>query len=94
MRRDLWIGAGAVAAIAIAAAACRNAPPPVADVAIKAAGDTAAVPAVPAGPKPAIACDQADFNFGTVVQGDDAKHTFTVKNTGDAPLKNESARGG
>ena len=91
MKRTFWIGAGTVAAVLIAAAACRNAPPPAPDVAIKAAGDVAAVPT---GPKPASACDQAEFNFGTVVQGDDAKHTFTVKNTGDAPLKIESARGG
>ena len=93
MKRTLWIGAGTVAAMLIAAAACRVDPPaaPSSDVTVKAVGDVAAVPD---GPKPAIACDQAEFNFGTVVQGEDAKHVFTVKNTGDAPLKIESARGG
>ena len=44
--------------------------------------------------KPSIACDEAVFDFGTVQQGEDAKHVFKVKNVGNALLKIDSARGG
>lgn len=43
---------------------------------------------------PRISCDEPEYNFGTVAQGEDARHVFTVRNVGDAPLKIESARGG
>ncbi len=49
---------------------------------------------VPSGPPPAIACDKPEHNFGTVAQGEQAIHTFTVKNTGKGVLKIERARGG
>ncbi len=55
----------------------------------KATGDQA-----PSGPPPAIACDKPEHDFGTVSQGEEAKHTFTIKNTGKGVLKIERARGG
>ena len=42
--------------------------------------------------KPKIACDQPEYDFGSVSQGEQVKHTFVVKNIGSAPLKIESAR--
>jgi hypothetical protein len=50
--------------------------------------------AAPTGPAPEITCDKPEFNFGTVAQGEDAKHVFTVKNKGKGVLKIERARGG
>lgn len=48
----------------------------------------------PSGPPPVITCDKPEHDFGTVAQGEEAKHTFVVKNTGKGPLKIERARGG
>jgi len=48
----------------------------------------------PSGPPPVIACDKSEFDFGTVSQGEEAVHTFTIKNTGKGDLKIERARGG
>jgi len=49
---------------------------------------------VPEGPPPVIACDEPTHDFGSVSQGEEAKHIFTVKNTGKGVLKIERARGG
>ncbi len=46
------------------------------------------------GPAPKIACDKPSFNFGSVSQGDDVKHVFSIKNVGKGVLKIERARGG
>ncbi|NOZ00721.1 MAG: DUF1573 domain-containing protein [Deltaproteobacteria bacterium] len=43
---------------------------------------------------PSIACDKPDFEFGKVAQGEEMKHVFTIKNTGDDVLNILSARGG
>ena len=43
---------------------------------------------------PRIACDQPDFDVGTVAQGDTMTHVFTLKNVGDDVLNILSARGG
>lgn len=41
-----------------------------------------------------IACDNATFNFGKVVQGKSVEHTFTIVNRGKELLHIERARGG
>ena len=46
------------------------------------------------GPVPVITCDTPEHDFGTVNQGDEVKHTFTVKNIGKGTLKINRARGG
>lgn len=46
------------------------------------------------GPAPVIACDQPSHDFGTVPQGDDAVHVFTIRNKGQGVLKIDRARGG
>ncbi len=49
---------------------------------------------VPEGPQPVIASDEQEHDFGSVSQGEEAKHVFTVKNTGKGVLKIDRARGG
>ncbi|MBW1870782.1 MAG: DUF1573 domain-containing protein [Deltaproteobacteria bacterium] len=49
---------------------------------------------LPSGPAPKIGCDQADYDFGTITQGEDVKNIFIIKNTGKGVLKIERARGG
>ena len=71
------------AALLLVAAGCRDrgeAPAPVGEAPSKGA--------------PKIACDEPEFDFGAVAEGEEAKHTFKVRNAGDVPLKIESARGG
>ncbi len=46
------------------------------------------------GPPPVITCEKAEYDFGTVTQGEDATHVFVIKNTGKGVLKIERARGG
>ncbi len=46
------------------------------------------------GPPPVITCDNAEYDFGTVSQGEDATHIFVIKNKGKGVLKIERARGG
>jgi hypothetical protein len=53
-----------------------------------------AAPSTPKGPQPVIACDQPDFDLGSVGEGEDIKHVYVIKNKGKAPLKILSARGG
>ena len=55
---------------------------------------TPAKKAAPTGPAPEIACDKPEFDFGSVAQGEEAKHVFTIKNKGKGVLKIERARGG
>lgn len=45
------------------------------------------------GQGPAIACAEPTWEFGTVAEGDVVRHVFPIRNTGDAVLKIESARG-
>ncbi|MDH5379626.1 MAG: DUF1573 domain-containing protein, partial [Cyclobacteriaceae bacterium] len=47
----------------------------------------------PEGPIPSFEFEKTDHDFGTITDGDIVKHTFTFKNTGDAPLIIQSARG-
>jgi len=84
-----WTGSLAAVALvaALAGAACGK-------------KDTAASPDAPAvaaadkAGKPSIACAEAVYDFGTVQQGDEARHVFRMKNVGNALLKIDSARGG
>ncbi|HSI90018.1 MAG TPA: DUF1573 domain-containing protein [Adhaeribacter sp.] len=46
---------------------------------------------VPAGPAPVMSFEKAVHDFGNIKQGDVVNHTFTFKNTGNAPLIIESA---
>lgn len=39
-----------------------------------------------------ISFNETSYDFGEIVQGDVVKHTFTLTNTGDAPLKLESVK--
>ena len=36
---------------------------------------------------PELAVEQGTFNFGTIAQGKKVKHSFRIKNSGDAPLQ-------
>ena len=64
---------------------------------------TAATPATPAtasqpevkpdGPLPSFEFEKMEHDFGTIKEGDVVEHTFTFKNTGEAPLIIQSARG-
>jgi hypothetical protein len=47
----------------------------------------------PEGPLPTFQFSKESHDFGTIAEGDVAKHTFTFKNTGEAPLIIESAKG-
>ena len=60
--------------------------PPVASSPDKAAVNNAQTPRTATG-GPAIHFPEEAFDFGTVSQGTKLSHTFTVKNTGDEPLK-------
>jgi len=42
---------------------------------------------------PRIVAVEEDFDFGQVEQGIKAKHVFTIRNEGDAPLKIIKAKG-
>ena len=93
LRRRDAIVPGVLLAALLAAQACKvvTEEPGKAGKAQEAAG-AASAPAQ--GPTPVIACDQPDFDYGAVAQGEDAKHTFTVKNTGAGVLKIDRAQGG
>ena len=96
MRRTVIGAAGLALAAALALAACRGATAP-ADAgapAAKVAGDAvAAAPAADAG-RGKVACDAPEHDFGAVQQGQEAKHTFVLKNVGDGVLRILNARGG
>ncbi len=49
---------------------------------------------LPSGPAPKISCAKANYEFGTITQGEDVLNTFIIKNTGKGVLKIERARGG
>ena len=42
---------------------------------------------LPIGPQPVIHFEQQEYDWGKVLQGTRVKHTFTVENRGQAPLK-------
>ena len=41
----------------------------------------------PTGPAPQLVVEQPKFNFGEAESGSDVRHTFVLKNAGDAPLE-------
>jgi hypothetical protein len=45
----------------------------------------------PDGPLPVIAFDHVDYDFGTINEGQKVTHTYSFKNTGEAPLIIQSA---
>jgi hypothetical protein len=92
MRRFLGFGAGLWVAglLLFGPPGCKSDEAPAVSAPPAPAAD---VPAAPTG-KPAIACDQPERDYGTVLQGDEVKHVFVVKNVGDAVLHINSARGG
>ncbi len=47
----------------------------------------------PDGKYPILTATEAEFDFGTVQEGDDATHVFTLRNTGKAMLNIEKAKG-
>lgn len=47
----------------------------------------------PEGPLPAFEFEEETHDFGTINEGDIVKHTFTFKNTGEAPLIIQNAQG-
>jgi len=47
----------------------------------------------PEGPLPAFAFEEEEHDFGTINEGDVVEHKFTFKNTGEAPLIIQSAKG-
>jgi hypothetical protein len=49
---------------------------------------------VPSGPPPVIACDQPEYNYGSVGVGQEVTHTFIIKNKGEGALKIQRAQGG
>jgi hypothetical protein len=46
----------------------------------------------PAGPLPAIEFGTTDHDFGTLAEGQKVSYTYTVKNTGEAPLIIQNAQ--
>lgn len=47
----------------------------------------------PEGPLPAFEFAKEEHDFGTIKEGDVVEHTFTFKNTGEAPLIIQNAQG-
>lgn len=100
MRTYRWIPALACAllAVALVAVGCNKVRDPEVPEKPGTAGSAVdtrtATDSAPSGPPPVIACDQPEHDFGTVAQGAEAEHTFTIKNTGKGVLKIERARGG
>src|SRR5262245_33178437 len=47
----------------------------------------------PEGPLPAMQFDQTEHDFGTINEGQKVTHTYTFKNTGEAPLIIQEAKG-
>lgn len=47
----------------------------------------------PEGPLPAFEFEEESHDFGTINEGDVVEHTFSFKNTGEAPLIIQSAKG-
>lgn len=46
----------------------------------------------PEGPLPAAKFDNLEYDFGTIKEGEVVEHTFTFKNTGEAPLIIQTAQ--
>ncbi len=103
--RNVWM---IVALVAFAATGCKNsdAEKKIAELesrlaeiegkSIPAATPVATTPAAPAekpdGPLPAIDFETEDFDFGTINEGQVVEHTYTFKNTGEAPLIIQNAQ--
>lgn len=47
----------------------------------------------PEGPLPEFNFQETEYDFGTIDEGEVVKHTFTFKNTGEAPLIIQNASG-
>ncbi len=59
------------------------------------APDKNSLPAEKAGgPAPRIVCDAPQYDFGSVAEGEEVKHVFSVRNAGKGVLKIIQARGG
>jgi len=89
-----WLAAGALALAGLWG--CKGGETPKSDPPDK-APPKASAPAKTdkAGKKgPVIACDKPLHEYGKVVQGDEMKHVFTIRNVGDDVLNILSARGG
>lgn len=79
--------AGALAGLAGCKASQKAVPEPMAQ-----AVETEAPGAPQAAGK--VACEVPVHDYGTVLMGEQVKHTFTLKNVGDGVLRILSARGG
>ena len=64
------------------------------DPATTTATPVAAAPeAKPEGPLPVVEFETIEHDFGTINEGDIVEHTYSFKNTGEAPLIIQSAQG-
>lgn len=54
---------------------------------------TPAAESKPDGPLPTMTFETMDHDFGTIDEGDVVEHTYSFKNTGEAPLIIQSAQG-
>jgi len=96
-RMLLLLLVAAVAGGGPARAAGPQAKKPLVRKVIKGPAPAARLPAKAAqasGPAPRITCSQPEYDFGTVAQGEEVKHTFVVRNTGKGVLNITRARGG
>ncbi len=91
-----------LAALALAGPACTSgsggaggpAPAAKADAAAGSAAASLAGASKASGPQPIATCAEPIFNYGSVPEGQDVNHVFTIKNTGQGVLKILSAKGG
>lgn len=94
MRRgEPWAWAVGALVLSTALWACREQPTPAVPEKAPAATDVTA-PEGPGKKNPVIACDEPLHEFGKVIQGEEMKHVFTIRNMGDGVLNILSARGG
>lgn len=69
-----------------------NTTPTVASTPVNTPQTTPAADQKPEGPLPVIQFTSLDHDFGTIKEGDKVTHTYTFKNTGEAPLVIQSAQ--
>jgi hypothetical protein len=86
--------AGLWAATLIALAACNGSTDASPDAGPLAKGVAGDVPAKAPGSQGRIACDAPEFEWGTVLAGQEVSHTFVVKNVGEGVLRILGARAG
>ena len=84
----------ATLALALAPTACNKVRDPEVSDQPKLSDKASTDAKAPTGPAPQITCDKPEHDFGTISQGGQAEHVFTVRNTGKGVLKIERARGG